>query len=223
MKIINIDGPIGAAMAARALAEIGAGYGEGLAVRIRSEGGDLGSALAIAARLRVYGSGPVIGQVDEICHSAAVAIFAACRSRMAAANATFLLHPVGFSDLPGRMTAARMRAGASQLDRADERLAGAICEDTGCDRAEFARLMGQETLLDAAGAARLGLVTTVIGRPGVNAVANTLRLVRAARAEARAPVRWTPREMRQMAAMGLLGRPIGVGPQQLRAMLLEHS
>jgi ATP-dependent protease ClpP protease subunit len=222
MATIRIDGPIDAALAARVLEEIAdTEWGNPLTVLIGSPGGNTDAALRLAARLRSY-SGPTIAYVQEFADSAAVAIFSACRTRMVAPGATFQLHETEIhrSYLAGRMTARALRAAASRLDQTDSQVRATIASNIGCTVATLEELERAETLLDAAGAARCGLATVIVGDPSLTAVAATMRMVFAARAERpeRAlPMVWQRHELDQLAAIA--GRPIGINPRVLRASL----
>jgi ATP-dependent protease ClpP protease subunit len=219
MAIVAITGEINSATAARVHAASRSAPSAELVILLDSVGGDTAATFAAADAIRAH-RGMTTCRVMRRADSAAVLLLAACRVRTASPAAKFTLHETAADTVYGRLTGRTLRAAASRLDQADAAYRERIVAYIGCDREELAALERRGATLTGQQALDLGLVNALAGCPALTARA---REQRAARAEARAPVRWTGAEARQLSAMGLQRRAIGLPPQALRAMLAERA
>ncbi len=225
MSIVAITGEISYSHVAAVRAATEAAPQDPLTIILDSLGGQTGACLALADAISLH-PGPTIGRAVRRCDSGAVLALAVCERRAARLGTRFKLHATAPLRPPeGRLTAARMRQLAGELDTLDSRFRHRIAAAIGCDVEQLARLEAGDTTLDTLRALELGFLTEIVGCSTLGPAAARRREAQAeARAAAARPIRWTLRDFQALRAMGLKpGRPIGVGRHMLKAMLAERS
>lgn len=137
---------------------------EDVTLHVDSNGGSIPAALAMAAALRAHRGGTT-AMARGRCESAAMVIFAACRQRIAASDATFLLHSAAFSlsNYSARVGPKELQAMEAELRASTGEMARSIQQHTDAplwwimDQQEQAKPFGAFT------AVRAGLCHRILG------------------------------------------------------------
>jgi ATP-dependent protease ClpP protease subunit len=214
--IVTIVGEIDRATAAQAISAIQADPYDDLFIVVDSVGGDTASALRIASAIHDH-PGRTVSRVNRSAHSAAIAIVAAARIRIASARATFAMHETSSTAGAG-FTARGFRTRAMQLDRIDAEFRNRIASYTGIEVRELTALEQSGATLTGRQALGLGLITTLAGAPALTALAADDRIARLVNS-ARPPLQFDLAAFRKIAAMGLANRPLGISLVGLQAMV----
>jgi ATP-dependent protease ClpP protease subunit len=221
--IIAISGEISASHAQMVRRASEATPHEPLTVVIDSPGGPTVHALALADAIAAH---PVLtaGRAVRRCDSGAIAALVACETRSARLGTRFHFHQTARLRPPdGRLTAARLRQVAGELDVVDTGFRHRISAAIGCSVDELARLEASETTLDTLAALEIGLLTEITGYAALGPAAARRRAERVeARAAAARPVRWTFRDFAMLKRAGMTEKPIGISPRLLKSMLSER-
>lgn len=156
---IGESDPVNAAQVRRFLARLKPG--QGVRVRLDSNGGSVAEAQAIARLLRAH-KGGVRCTVKRRAHSAAALILAACHYRVAAGGARFLLHEMEMlGDLPDRITAAWLQRRADRMRETQDAYIAALASATRAGPEFWSQSMRAARELTAREALTLGLVHEV--------------------------------------------------------------
>ena len=217
MTIVCITGEIDAATVSGVRAASMMAPAEPLTIIIDSPGGLISPALAVADVIEAH-RGPTVCRVNRRADSAALIVVSAFDLRSARASATFYLHPTADLAPPaGRLTADRLHRAAIRLEASDVLVRRRIADNIGCNVAELTRLEASNATLTAIEALNLGILTEIPDLPAATAAAAQRRRARAS--STTTLPNYAPALVRQMAAAGMVNRPIGVPRAMFRAML----
>lgn len=217
MAIVVIAGPILAHHAEAIAAASRAAPHDLLQVVINSEGGSLAAAFAVCDAIDSH-KGKSAARVVDRADSAARLVVGSCRNiRSGRASSSYLFHSVAYTSLPGRMTGGTLRGHAAVIDDLDQRCRQRLAGYIGCSIAEIARLEAANRVLTGREALAIGLINDLVGAPVTSQRAADARIEGILAATR--PLKFDRVDLALLQARGLVNRPLGVGRNELRAIL----